>query len=151
MKKHNFVKACVALAAAVALAPVVNAAPEKVDTKMCTACHANIGGFHKSGAHKDVSCTSCHSGLTKHLRAPGHPAQFKSMYKVNEERTPRYSKKNSDSVAPNPFFDRALAPTALPRNTICRAATRSPRLTSTSSTAPSAAASSPRKAGCIWA
>ena len=125
MKKHNFVKACVALAAAVALAPVVNAAPEKVDTKMCTACHANIGGFHKSVAHKDVSCTSCHSGLTKHLSAPGkatrpvtsmdpqtcgscHPAQFKSMYKVNEERTPRYSKKNSDSVAPNPFFDRAL-------------------------------------------
>ena len=71
MSKHNFVQACVALAVAVAFAPAVNAAPEKVDTKMCVACHSNIGGFHKSGAHKDVSCTSCHSGLTKHMSAPG--------------------------------------------------------------------------------
>lgn len=89
------------------------------------ACHSNIGGFHKSGAHKKVSCTSCHSGLTKHVSAPSkdtrpvtsmdpktcgscHPAQFNSMYKINEERIPRFSKKNSASVAPNPFFDRAL-------------------------------------------
>ena len=125
MTKHNFVQACVALAVAVAFAPAVNAAPEKVDTKTCVACHSNIGGFHKSGAHKKVSCTSCHSGLTKHVSAPSkdtrpvtsmdpktcgscHPAQFKSMYTINEERTPRFSKKNSASVAPNPFFDRAL-------------------------------------------
>lgn len=125
MTKHNFVQACVALAVAVAFAPAVNAAPEKVDTKTCVACHSNIGGFHKSGAHKKVSCTSCHSGLTKHVSAPSkdtrpvtsmdpktcgscHPAQFNSMYKINEERIPRFSKKNSASVAPNPFFDRAL-------------------------------------------
>ena len=96
MTKHNFVQACVALAVAVAFAPAVNAAPEKVDTKTCVACHSNIGGFHKSGAHKKVSCTSCHSGLTKHVSAPSkdtrpvtsmdpktcgscHPAQFNSM------------------------------------------------------------------------
>lgn len=75
MTKHNFVQACVALAVAVAFAPAVNAAPEKVDTKTCGSCH---------------------------------PAQFNSMYKINEERIPRFSKKNSASVAPNPFFDRAL-------------------------------------------
>ena len=108
MTKHNFVQACVALAVAVAFAPAVNAAPEKVDTKTCVASHSNIGGFHKSGAHKKVSCTSCHSGLTKHVSAPSkdtrpvtsmdpktcgscHPAQFKSMYTNNEERTQQYS------------------------------------------------------------
>ena len=125
MTKHSFVKACVALAAAMAVAPAVNAAPEKVDTKMCTACHSNIGGFHKSGAHKDVSCTSCHTGLTKHMSAPGkdtrpttsmdpktcgscHPAQFNSMHQVNDHRIPRQSKKAANGVAPDPFFDRAL-------------------------------------------
>lgn len=123
-QSKHWLQACMAMAVAMALMPAANAA-EKVNTSNCTACHSNIGGFHKSGAHKAVSCTSCHTGLAAHLKAPGkqtrpvtsmdpktcgacHPAQMKSLYKLNEERTPRFSKKNSNSVAPSPFFDRAM-------------------------------------------
>ncbi len=123
MIKH-VMQACLAAAVALAIAPNASAA-EKVNTTMCVACHSNVGDFHKSGAHKSVSCTSCHTGLAKHLKAPGkdtrpvtsmdpqtcgscHPAQFKSMYKVNDQRTPRASKKAAEGVAPDPFFDRAL-------------------------------------------
>lgn len=122
---RKFLQACLAVAVSMAFLPAAQSATEKVDTKLCVACHSNIGEFHKSGAHKGVSCTSCHTGLTAHAKAPGkqtrpvtsmdpktcgscHPAQFKSMFKVNDERTPRFSKKNSNSVAPDPFFDRAL-------------------------------------------
>lgn len=124
MNKKHLVQACLALAVSLAFAPASFAA-EKVNTQACVACHSNIGGFHKSGAHKDVSCTTCHTGLEKHLKAPGkdtrpvtdlspqkcgscHTAQFESMYKINEERTPRDSKKNSNNIAPDPFYDRAM-------------------------------------------
>ena len=124
MKKKHLVQACLALAVSLAFAPATFAA-EKVDTKTCVACHANIGGFHSSGSHKDVSCTTCHTGLEKHVKAPGketrpvtnlspqncgscHQPQFESMYKINTERTPRDSKKNSNNIAPDPFYDRAM-------------------------------------------
>lgn len=124
MNKKHLVQACLALAVSMAFIPASFAA-EKVDTKACVACHSNIGGFHQSGAHKAVSCTSCHDGLAKHLKAPSkqtrpvtsmdpancgscHKPQFESMYKVNEERVPRDSKKNSYGIAPNPFYDRAM-------------------------------------------
>ena len=124
MNKKQLVQACLALAVSLAFAPATFAA-EKVDTKTCVACHANIGGFHSSGSHKDVSCTTCHTGLEKHVKAPGketrpvtnlspqncgscHQPQFESMYKINTERTPRDSKKNSNNIAPDPFYDRAM-------------------------------------------
>ena len=119
-----FLKACLAAAVALAIAPA-QAATEKVNTSMCIACHSQVGDFHKSGAHKKVSCTSCHTGLTAHLKAPGkdtrpqtsfdpktcgncHQEQYKSTYTNNTERTGRIPKKNAEGVAPNPFFDRAL-------------------------------------------
>lgn len=125
MNRTQMLQAALAMAVSLAFVPAANSAPEKVDTKLCVACHSNIGGFHKSGAHKGVSCTSCHTGLTAHVKAPSkqtrpvtsmdpktcgscHKPQFESMYKINEERIPRFSKKNSNSVAPDPFFDRAL-------------------------------------------
>ncbi len=124
MNKKHLVQACLALAVSMAFVPASFAA-EQVDTKACVACHSNIGGFHQSGAHKDVSCTTCHSGLTDHLKKPGketrpvtsldpktcgscHQPQFESMYKVNPERTPRDSKKNTNNIAPDPFYDRAM-------------------------------------------
>ena len=124
MNKKHLVEACLALAVSMAFIPASFAA-EKVDTKACVACHSNIGGFHQSGAHKAVSCTSCHDGLAKHVKAPGkqtrpatsmdpakcgscHKPQFESMFKVNEERVPRDSKKNSYGIAPDPFYDRAM-------------------------------------------
>ncbi len=120
----QMMQALIAAAVALAFTPSVNAA-EKINQQMCTACHGNIGQFHTAGKHKDLSCTSCHTGLEKHAGNPGketrpvtsmdpqtcgncHPAQFESMYKVNTAITPRASKKAAESVAPSPFFDRAM-------------------------------------------
>lgn len=117
------VQTCAAAAVALALMPAANAAPEKVNTKMCGACHSQVNEFHNQGAHKKVSCTSCHTGLAAHLKAPGkdsrpvtsmdpktcggcHQDQYKSMFQLSE-RKGRISKKTTD-VSPDPFFDRAL-------------------------------------------
>ena len=37
-----------------------------------------------------------------------HPNQFETMYKVNDHRIARDSKKNLNNISPNPFFDEAL-------------------------------------------
>lgn len=117
-------QAIVASAVALAFAPAVMAA-EKVNTQQCVMCHNQVSDFHKSGSHKKVSCTSCHTGLSQHLKAPGkntrpvtsfdpktcgtcHPAQYQSMYKVNDKKEARVSKKLTTGVAPDPFFDRAM-------------------------------------------
>lgn len=100
-------------------------AAEQVNLAACQTCHAQVSQFHQSGDHKKVPCTTCHSGLDKHLKAPGkdtrpvtnndprvcgtcHKYQMETMYKVNPEITPRDSKKNSNNIAPDPFFDRAM-------------------------------------------
>ncbi|MEG1969705.1 MAG: ammonia-forming cytochrome c nitrite reductase subunit c552 [Burkholderiaceae bacterium] len=122
----------VAMAPAFALAQATanKAAPAKaattkavVNESTCTSCHSNIGDFHKQGAHKKVSCASCHDGLDKHLAdskarpatsmdsakcGSCHKNQFDSMYKISEHRKPRDSKKNANGMAPNPFFEQAL-------------------------------------------
>ena len=85
MNKKHLVQACLALAVSLAFAPASFAA-EKVNTQACVACHSNIGGFHKSGAHKDVSCTTCHTGLEKHLKAPGKDTR---PYKMQTKNRPR--------------------------------------------------------------
>ena len=122
--QSTLLKALLAAAVAAALMPA-QAAQEKVNTTMCVACHSQVGDFHKSGSHKNVSCTSCHTGLASHLKAPGkdtrpqtslapatcggcHQDQYQSMYKANPDRMARVPKKNAEGVAPDPFFDRAL-------------------------------------------
>lgn len=124
-QSKHWLQACLAVAVSMAFVPSASQAAEKINQQMCSMCHNQVSGFHKSGSHKDLSCTSCHTGLEAHQKAPGkqtrpvtsmdpqtcggcHKPQFESMFMVNTERTPRDSKKNTNGVAPNPFFDRAL-------------------------------------------
>lgn len=99
-----------------------SAAPD-MNQQMCLACHSNVAEMHSGNKHKDLSCTTCHSGTDKHLKdqkqhptvsmnpkdcGTCHAEQFNSMYLVNDHRLARDSKKNSGNIAPNPFFDEAL-------------------------------------------
>lgn len=92
------------------------------DLTVCQGCHADVAKGHASAAHKNVPCTTCHSGVDEHLKnfknrptvdmdpqtcGSCHEAQYKSAFKVSD-RTARKSKKALDGPAPNPFFDRAL-------------------------------------------
>lgn len=89
----------------------------------CVACHSNIGAMHQGNKHQNLPCATCHEGTDKHLTNPKqkptvsmnpqqcgtcHADQFKTMYQANPHSIARNSKKNSDSIAPNPFFDEAL-------------------------------------------
>ncbi len=117
MKVHHLTAAA-ALLVALGASFSVSAA----DLKACTTCHSNIATEHAGAAHKDVACTSCHTGLDEHLKKatarPGtnmdpancgscHTAQYTSLYKTSE-RPARQSKKAATGPAPDPFFDRAL-------------------------------------------
>ena len=98
-------------------------APAAANDQMCAACHSNIGEMHKGTKHEALACNTCHKGTDKHLTNPKerptismapadcgacHKEQFDSMYQVNNHRIARDSKKNTNNIAPNPFFDEAL-------------------------------------------
>lgn len=98
------------------------AAPAQNDAN-CTACHSNIGTLHTGSKHANLPCATCHDGTADHLKNPKthptvsmspqqcsscHPNQFETMYKVNDHRIARDSKKNLNNISPNPFFDEAL-------------------------------------------
>jgi len=98
-------------------------APAAANDQMCAACHSNIGDMHKGTKHEALACNTCHKGTDKHLTNPKerptvsmapadcgacHKEQFDSMYQVNNHRIARDSKKNTNNIAPNPFFDEAL-------------------------------------------
>ncbi len=84
------------------------AAPAQNDAN-CTACHSNIGTLHTGSKHANLPCATCHDGTADHLKNPKthptvsmspqqcsscHPNQFETMYKVNDHRIARDSKKN---------------------------------------------------------
>ncbi|GAB4485574.1 MAG: ammonia-forming cytochrome c nitrite reductase subunit c552 [Thermodesulfovibrionales bacterium] len=97
--------------------------PVKVDA--CFGCHATIKDLHSSGKHAKVNCTSCHTGLAKHLKAPGpdtrpgtdmsweacgkcHKDQFESYMKSAYHRPARDEKSQLTNRAPNPFWDKLM-------------------------------------------
>ena len=84
------------------------AKPAKFDASGCFGCHAPIKEFHDSGKHKGLACTSCHSGIEKHLGNPQarpvtstdpatcggcHKNQFDTAYQMDWHRTGRFEKK----------------------------------------------------------
>ena len=59
-----------ALAAAMLSLGAYSTAANAADLANCTVCHSNITKAHAGAAHKDVACTSCHTGLDEHLKKP---------------------------------------------------------------------------------
>ena len=53
------------------------------DLTKCTSCHGTIAKDHAGAAHKDVACSTCHTGLDQHL------ANMKTRPTVNFDRLRR--------------------------------------------------------------
>jgi formate-dependent nitrite reductase cytochrome c552 subunit len=98
--------------------------PVKADT--CYGCHATVKDLHKSGKHSGVNCSKCHSGLEKHLKAPGpdtrpvtnmsweacgqcHKEQIDSFMQSAYHRPARDEKSQLTNRAPNPFWDKLMS------------------------------------------
>ena len=47
------------------------AVERNADVKTCYGCHDPIKELHSTGRHTKVNCVNCHSGLAKHVEAPG--------------------------------------------------------------------------------
>ena len=124
MHTKTLLKAAIASAVAMVMAPSVMAS-EKINMAMCTMCHQDVSAFHQKGAHKGISCDTCHTGLEKHQSNPGketrpatkigpepcatcHKPQYESLYKANDKKIGRISKKLTTGPSPDPFFDRAM-------------------------------------------
>ncbi len=96
----------------------------KVDT--CFGCHATVKNLHKMGKHAKLNCSKCHSGLAKHLSAPGpdtrpatntsweacgqcHKDQYDSFMKEAYHRPARDEKSQLTGRSPNPYWDKLMA------------------------------------------
>ena len=97
--------------------------PVKVDS--CYGCHEPVKSLHKMGKHAKINCVNCHSGLGKHLAAPGpdtrpetnvsweacgqcHKEQYDSFMKEAYHRPARDEKSQLTNRAPNPFWDKLM-------------------------------------------
>ena len=113
------------VAAALALLGLLAGAPAQAADNQCAACHANVAKDHAGAAHKDLACTTCHTGTEAHLKdmkkrpavnmdpaqcGACHQQQYKSAF-MTSDRPARQSKKAAGGPAPDPFFDRALGET----------------------------------------
>jgi len=119
--------ALVLLAGAAFAAPEPKGKPEKkADVDACYACHDPIQSLHAKGKHAKVNCVSCHSGLARHVDAPGpdtrpatdtsweacgkcHAEQFQSFMQVSLHRPARDEKSQLTNRSPNPFWDKLMA------------------------------------------
>jgi formate-dependent nitrite reductase cytochrome c552 subunit len=101
------------------------ATEKPVDVNACYGCHEPIKGLHSGNKHAKVNCASCHSGLEKHLAAPGpdsrpvtdvsweacgqcHKEQYDSFMKVAYHRPARDEKSQLTNRSPNPFWDKLM-------------------------------------------
>lgn len=102
------------------------AASEKnVKVESCYMCHAPVKDLHKMGKHEKLNCASCHSGLERHLGAPGadtrpgtdlswlacakcHREQYESFMKESYHRPARDEKSQLTNRSPNPFWDKLM-------------------------------------------
>ncbi len=104
------------------------AKPAEKDVKVdaCFNCHATVKDLHKMGKHAKLNCTKCHSGLAKHLSAPGpdtrpatnlsweacgqcHKDQLDSFMKEAYHRPARDEKSQLTGRSPNPYWDKLMA------------------------------------------
>lgn len=101
-------------------------AEKAVQVDVCYGCHDTIQKLHTMGKHAKVNCSNCHSGLQKHLTAPGpetrpvtdtsweacgacHKDQYESFMKVSLHRPARDEKSQLTNRSPNPFWDKLMA------------------------------------------
>lgn len=101
-------------------------AERPVDVQACYGCHDTIKELHTMGRHSRVNCANCHSGLQRHLTAPGpetrpvtdtsweacgacHKDQYDSFMKVAMHRPARDEKSQLTNRAPNPYWDKLMA------------------------------------------
>lgn len=96
-----------------------------VDPKQCYNCHALIKEFHSTGAHKNVNCVNCHSGLHEHLKnvtkrpktitdletcGKCHKEQYESFMGHNYRKHLYYDK--GDPKSRSPFWETLIRPYA---------------------------------------
>ena len=103
-----------------------SAVENNVDAKACYACHEPIKKLRAMGKHAGVNCTSCHTGLAKHVQAPGpttrpvtniswetcgqcHKQEYQSFLKQAYHRPARDEKSQLTGRSPNPFWDKLMA------------------------------------------
>ena len=101
-------------------------AEKAVKAETCFTCHSTVKELHTMGKHAKVNCTSCHSGLDKHQKAPGpetrpstntsweacgqcHKEQYESFMKEAYHRPARDEKSQLTNRSPNPFWDKLMA------------------------------------------
>jgi formate-dependent nitrite reductase cytochrome c552 subunit len=99
---------------------------QPVKVEACYGCHDPVKQLHTMGKHAKVNCVNCHSGLARHLKAPGpdtrpgtdtsweacgkcHKEQFNSFMQVAYHRPARDEKSQLTNRAPNPFWDKLMA------------------------------------------
>lgn len=104
----------------------VKPAEKDVKVDACFGCHATVKDLHKMGKHAKLNCTKCHSGLAKHLSAPGpdtrpttdlsweacgqcHKDQMDSFMKEAYHRPARDEKSQLTGRSPNPYWDKLMA------------------------------------------
>jgi len=104
----------------------VKAVEKDVKADACYGCHTTVKDLHKMGKHAKLNCTKCHSGLEKHLKAPGpdtrpgtnlsweacgqcHKEQFESFMKEAYHRPARDEKSQLTGRSPNPYWDKLMA------------------------------------------
>lgn len=109
-------------------APAKTAAVKEkaVAAATCYNCHDPIKQLRAMGKHATVNCNNCHTGLAKHLDAPGpdtrpvtltswetcgqcHKQQYQSFMKETYHRPARDEKSQLTNRAPNPFWDKLMA------------------------------------------
>jgi len=96
-----------------------------VDPKNCYSCHGLIKDFHTKGAHKNVNCVNCHTGVGTHLKdvtkrpatvtdheACGkcHKEQYESFLGHNYRKHAFYDK--GDPKSRSPFWETLIRPYA---------------------------------------
>lgn len=67
-QENNMHKQLTPAAAALSLLGLLAAAPAPAADNPCAACHANVAQDHAGAAHKDLACTTCHTGTEEHLK-----------------------------------------------------------------------------------
>ena len=97
-----------------------------VKVEACYECHEPVKQLHTMGKHGKVNCVNCHSGLAKHLEAPGpetrpmtstswetcgkcHKDQYESFMKEAMHRPARDEKSQLTNRSPNPFWEKLMA------------------------------------------
>ncbi len=128
-----------AIGNAFSVAEVKNLTAKSVDEKTCYSCHGTVEMLHTRGAHEEVSCVSCHEIPVDHLTEPTidtrpstrvdwdacgqcHEAQLESFMQLDTHRPARNEKSNEGGRAPNPAWDKLMAPHGFTKE---HAATRS--------------------------